>query len=108
MYKLVILTIAVMLSTTVTAQEVDPTRPLSASGQVGSEIKTITVMQLQSIVDSEKALTVVINGKVLKLGDRIEQYQLKKINKKSVVLSAADKRLELSLYSPVIATHNEK
>ncbi|GHE99095.1 hypothetical protein [Thalassotalea profundi] len=109
MYKLItfVTTLVFMLTGQVVAQEVDPTRPLSGSSTVAYHHVKST-MQLQSIVDNGEHSTVIINGKVLKVGDRIEQYQLKQINKKNVVLSSPDKHLELSLFSPIVANQNEK
>lgn len=91
-----------MLSGNAVAQQTDPTRPFSGGSEAVNKI-AVQRMKLQSIVENGQDLTVVINGKLLKVGDRIEQYQLEKINKNSVVLTSADKRLELSLFSPIVA-----
>lgn len=96
-----------MFSGQLIAQEADPTRPLSgASKVIDKNVKQ--AIQLQSIVDDGEHSTVIINGQVLKVGDRIEQYQLEQINKNNVVLSSTDKRLELSLFSAIVAKSNEK
>ena len=91
----------------VSGQEVDPTRPLFAtsSNVIKSNSKA---MQLQSIVDNGQGATVIISGKVLKIGDHIEGYQLKSIYKNSVVLVSDEKRLTLSVFTPVVANNNEK
>lgn len=94
--------LTVILSDYTVAQQADPTRPLTGASEVVSK-KAAQRMKLQSIVENGQDLTVVINGKLLKIGDRIEQYQLEKINKNSVVLTSPDKRLELSLFSPIVA-----
>ncbi|XQW85542.1 hypothetical protein ACOYR1_02080 [Thalassotalea piscium] len=106
MYKLIntMIVILMLSPTCVFAQEIDPTSPLFGS-EVNLNQKSNQAIQLQSIVGQGKQATVVINGKVLRLGGLIEQYQLAKINKNSVVLASTstDKRLELSLFSPVVA-----
>ena len=91
-----------MLPDWVIAQEIDPTRPLFGASETVNK-KVNQTIKLQSIVNNGQDLTVVINGKLLKVGDRIEQYQLEKINNNSVVLSSPEKRLELSLFSPIVA-----
>lgn len=103
-YKLLsIITVLIFLPLShAVAQEVDPTRPLFGESQASSN-KVTQAIELQSIINNGQQLTVVINGRLLKVGDKIEQYQLKKINKNSVVLSSTDKHLELSLFSPIVA-----
>ncbi|GLX77873.1 hypothetical protein tinsulaeT_12130 [Thalassotalea insulae] len=84
------------------SQSVDPTRPLSASYQGATTQKQFSQYVLQSIIDSGQRKKVVINGKLMSLGDRIGQYQLSAIKDNSVVLSSPDKELAMSLFSPVV------
>jgi hypothetical protein len=42
---------------------------------------------------------VVINGKILKKGDRISGYRIEKINKKTVKLRSEQKQITLSLFA---------
>ncbi len=85
-------------------QTTDPTRPFGSTfkgdGEQGA--KQVSQYLLQTIIDNGEHQRVVINGKLLALGDRIGPYQLSKINSQSVVLTSLDNELTMSLFSPVV------
>ena len=90
----------------VSAQNNDPTKPLSAGGGPSSmcktEVATKSKLILESIIHGFEVHTAVINGQVLKVGDFIRQYKLVAVNNNSVVLRSAEKRLKLSVFSSVV------
>ena len=97
--------IALLAGFTVSAQNVDPTKPLSSNGfssisKTGKTAKAELI--LESIVHGFEVHTAVINGQVLKVGDVILQYELVAVNNTSVVLRSAEKRLKLSVFSGVV------
>jgi len=97
--------IALFSAFTVSAQNVDPTKPLSKGGypsisHTGKTTKAELI--LESIVHGYEVHTAVINGQVLKVGDSILQYKLVAVNNTSVVLRSAEKRLKLSVFSGVV------
>jgi len=97
--------IALFSAFTVSAQSVDPTKPLSNDGlpsmtNAGKTIKAELI--LESIVHGYEVHTAVINGQVLKVGDSILQYKLVAVNNSSVVLRSEEKRLKLSVFSGVV------
>jgi hypothetical protein len=80
---------------------VDPTKPLFG-GKTLREAKKRTPLVLQSIIEIGEHRKVVINGKMLKLGDKISSYKVTAITSKAVVLNSAQQRLELSLFSSAV------
>ena len=96
---------ALMLCLTFLAngQSVDPTKPLSYQASTGSNKLQIKDYVLQSIIDNGQQKHVVINGKLMVLGDQIGPYQLINITKEHVVLSSTEKELKVSLFSSVVA-----
>jgi MSHA biogenesis protein MshK len=89
----------------VSAQNNDPTKPLSVSGFTSitkAQAATKAELILESIVHGVEVHTAVINGQVLKVGDFIRQYELVAVNNTSVVLRSAEKRLKLSVFSSVV------
>ncbi|MFT5298477.1 MAG: MSHA biogenesis protein MshK [Colwellia sp.] len=93
------------MTLSVSAQNNDPTKPLSASGFSSiskAEASTKAELILESIIHGFEVHTAVINGQVLKIGDFIRQYELIAVNNTSVVLRSAEKRLKLSVFSRVV------
>jgi hypothetical protein len=89
----------------VSAQNNDPTKPLSAGGfSKVSKVEAATKAELilESIIHGYEVHTAVINGQVLKVGDFIRQYELVAVYNTSVVLRSAEKRLKLSVFSRVV------
>jgi hypothetical protein len=97
--------IVLLATSSVDAQDVDPTKPLSGaslSSTSKAEVTTKAALTLESIVHGFEVHTAVINGQVLKVGDFISQYELVAVNNTSVVLRSAEKRLKLSVFSSVV------
>lgn len=86
----------------------DPTKPLSYSANTSAKVIEKEELTLQTIVERENTKSVVISGQLLSVGDKIEQYELIKIENNSVVLSSPEKKLKLSLFSSVLTNKNEK
>lgn len=81
---------------------IDPTRPLSGVTTAQSKVAKNRLV-LQSIVENEHSRKAIINGKILKVGDSIGQYELVAINARTVVLNSLQKEMELSLFSATVA-----
>lgn len=79
------------------AAKVDPTRPFGhkASSKMTPENKK---MVLESIIHGNGISTVVISGKMLKTLDYFGEYQLTKVNEKSVVLQSKTERIKLAIF----------
>lgn len=78
----------------------DPTQPPGwLSGKKASPAKKVeqSKFELQQIMIHPDGNRVVINGQLLKAGDRITGARVAAISKHSVVLIASQKRLTLSL-----------
>ncbi len=93
-----------LLPLAVNGQQVDPTRPfgISASSSYSDDEKKNDIV-LQSIIQSQQLKKAVINGKTLIVGDVYKGYEVTAINSKRVVLHSPQGRMELSLFSGVIA-----
>lgn len=85
----------------------DPTRPaqlnqtMSLATSQGGE-----PLQLRLIRWQEQQASVVINGQLLRAGDRIAGYQLQEIHQDHVVLESAADRLQLFIFQKM--THNDE
>lgn len=78
----------------------DPTKPFGV-GQLGSSAKVekVNQMKLESIIHGNGVHTIIINGKLLKVGDYIGEFKLVAVNDKSVVLRSEDERKKLEIFS---------
>jgi MSHA biogenesis protein MshK len=99
--NLSIVFVVMSLSYVASAASNDPTKPfgqsdVSSNGAGGELLKNKLV--LQSIVHGDGIHTAVINGKVIKPGERIGEYRLIAINDASVVLRNDDERLKLHIF----------
>lgn len=83
-------------------QDLDPTKPFS-DHRATSTVKKNARLVLQSIIKRYNSRIAVINNKTLKIGDEIGLYQVVAINSKSVVLNSLQQRIELSLFTNVVA-----
>jgi hypothetical protein len=103
-YKILLVLLILLLPLIASGQQVDPTRPfgaLASSPFSSSEKKGGLV--LQSIIQSQQLKKALINGKMLMVGDVYKGFELIAINSKGVVLHSPQGRMELSLFSGVIA-----
>lgn len=111
MFKIVLIISILISSFSVAAQNVDPTKPLTphlyASTEKASYNNELT---LESVIHTQGKVRVVINGKVLKQGDRINQYLIEEIKDKLVVLISPEDTVTLSLFRNQVikATTKEK
>mgnify|MGYP000128152538 CR=1 FL=1 len=84
----------------------DPTKPLfgvanaTGLGAVPAEKSLV----LEAIIHGTEIHTAIINGKALKVNDRIGEYRLVAVNDKSVVLLSTQERLKLNVFSKNIIT----
>ena len=83
-------------------QGVDPTKPLTGS-TISTSVKKTGALVLESVVSREKSRVAIINGKLLKQGDTIGKYQIKRLEKNSVLLASFDGELELTIFSEEVA-----
>jgi len=90
-------------SLAVNAQQVDPTKPFTQRGVNTAQTAIFNKLTLQSIIKQNLEKNAIISNKRLKVGDKIGEYTLQKINTNSVILKSADKQIELSLFSDVMA-----
>jgi len=85
------------------AQNVDPTKPLSAHGVSSTnKVKKVNELVLETIVYGDNIRTAIINGKLLKVGDTIGGHEVLVVNDKSVTLGRDQERLKLTIFSDVV------
>ncbi|AWB58993.1 MSHA biogenesis protein MshK [Colwellia sp. 6M3] len=102
MYKVMFVLCLLFVSNYVNSQQTDPTRPFGAIASANSNEKSTTLV-LQSIIESNNKRKAIINGQVLNVGDKYNGFNLITISKNGVVLDSPQGRMELSLFSGVIA-----
>lgn len=102
MYKFLLLFLSIT-SVSVVAKSADPTKPFNLDvGSVNSTTNNNALI-LQTIVGHGEQKSVVINGQLLTLGDKIRQYTLSEITHHYVLLSSSEKNIKLSMFSSVVA-----
>ncbi len=98
----------VLFACSSTAQQLDPTKPLippvmdAASAVKGAN--TTQQLTLESILVQNRKKNAIINGKLLKVGDKLGEYTLNKIDLNSVSLKSASNSITLSLFTGVLKT----
>ena len=102
MFKYLVISLALLLPNIVFAKQVDPTRPFGAQSVYQADTPS-SKLALQSIIRSHNDKKAVINGVVLKVGDKYKGYELMSISSKGVMLKSSQGKMELSLFSGVIA-----
>lgn len=102
MYKIMFVLCFLFISNYVNSQQVDPTRPFGKVVSANSSEKSATLV-LQSIIESNNKRKAIINGKALNVGDNYNEFNVIVISKNGVVLDSPQGRMELSLFSGVIA-----
>ncbi len=107
MYKFCLIVLSFVcanaLSPSSYAQSKDPTRPFVSGESNNMVTRAKGQLVLQTIVEQGDTKRVIINGKLLNIGDQISQYKLQKIANNYVVLSSPEQELTLSLFSTVVA-----
>lgn len=102
MYKIILVLCFLFISNYVNGQQIDPTRPFGEIATSNSSEKGATLV-LQSIIESNNKRKAIINGQALSVGDKYNGFNLIAISKNGVVLDSPQGRMELSLFSGVIA-----
>lgn len=102
MFKIILVLGLLFLPRYVKSQQVDPTRPFSSEASADAGEKS-TRLVLQSVIQSDNNKKAIINGQVLNLGDKYQGFELIVISSKGVVLDSPQGKMELSLFSGVIA-----
>ncbi|ASP47414.1 hypothetical protein B5D82_06375 [Cognaticolwellia beringensis] len=102
MYKIIFVLSVLFMSQCAKGQQVDPTRPFGAVASANSSEKRAALV-LQSIIQSNNKKKAIINGQVLNVGDKYKGFDLIAINANGVVLDSPQGRMELLLFSGVIA-----
>ncbi len=101
MFKYFILT--ALLVTGFSMAATDPTQPFGRAVMGSAPVEKINQMTLESIIHGNGVHTVIINGKLLKVGDYIGDFKLVAVNDKSVVLRSEDERKKLHIFSELTA-----
>jgi len=87
----------IFCSTFVHSVKNDPTGPFGHS-RLLSEKPVEKKLVLESIIHGDGIHTVVINGKVLKMFDTIDEYRITAVNDKSVILRSKTQRIKLHIF----------
>ena len=104
MYKIILVALLLFSPQYANSQQVDPTRPFGEVTLVSTNSsEQSTTLVLQSVIKSNNKKKAIINGQVLAVGDKYKGFALIKINANGVVLDSPQGRMELSLFSGVIA-----
>ena len=102
MYKVILLILLLLPSAFIYSwQGMDPTRPLIPGGTSATQ-NTNGGMVLQSIIRQQGITKAVINGKVVSVGDTLDDYQVTAISARAVMLKSAQQQLKLSLFSGAV------
>ena len=81
------------------AADVDPTRPFGVDGSGNiSQLKRDGGFVLSSIIHGDGIHTAVINGKIYKMFDYVDEYRITAINSHSVILRSKSKRLKINIF----------
>lgn len=81
------------------AADVDPTRPFGVNGSGSiSQLKRDGGFVLSSIIHGDGIHTAVINGKIYKMFDYVDEYRITAINSHSVILRSKSKRLKINVF----------
>lgn len=102
MFRFNVLMLIMLCSVSVSAQQLDPTRPFGSVARDAYTVKK-AAFKLQSIIKTANSKKAVINGKVVAKGESYKGYVVVEITNKSVVLDSPQGRKKLSLFSGVIA-----
>jgi len=86
------------------AYAIDPTRPPAGRVNTDATSESAAVLRLQAIMVTSQSAHVVINGKRLKVGDRIGEVRILAIRPHSILIDREGKREELRLSAPIIQT----
>lgn len=92
-------TVILLASPVSFAADVDPTRPFGVNGSGStSQLKRDGGFVLSSIIHGDGIHTAVINGKIYKMFDYVDEYRITAINSHSVILRSKSKRLKINVF----------
>ena len=92
-------TVILLASPVSFAADVDPTRPFGVNGSGStSQLKRDGGFILSSIIHGDGIHTAVINGKIYKMFDYVDEYRITAINSHSVILRSKSKRLKINVF----------
>ncbi len=93
------LVLMVLASSVSFAADVDPTRPFGVSGSdSNNQLKRDAGFILSSVIHGDGIHTAVINGKIYKMFDYVDEYRITAINSHSVILRSKSKRLKINVF----------
>jgi MSHA biogenesis protein MshK len=85
-------------STTLKATEYDPTRPFNLNSKVLGQKSINKRFVLSSIIHGDGIHTAIINDKIYRVFDYIDDYQITAVNSDSVILRSNTERLKLNVF----------
>jgi hypothetical protein len=91
-------------SSTSNAQQVDPTKPFNSAvtGLASQQSGEVEQLRLESIIMKNNKTNAIINGKFLKVGDKVGEFKIEKISANSVNLTSTGTNMTLSLFTDVL------
>ncbi|MDP2716759.1 hypothetical protein [Rheinheimera sp.] len=104
---LFVCSLALLLSSQLQA---DPTKPASGWQIDGSAVQSAAApvsLRLQLIKNTEQGLVALINGQLVRKGDRVEQYRVADIQQAQVVLQLNGEQRVLPLLNTAIKQYEE-
>ncbi|MGP9803153.1 hypothetical protein [Rheinheimera sp. NSM] len=104
---LFVCSLALLLSSPLQA---DPTRPASGwhiDGRAAQSAVAPASLRLQLIKNTEQGLVALINGQLVRKGDRFEQYRVADIQQAQVVLQLNGEQRVLPLLNTAIKQYEE-
>ena len=81
-----------------TATEQDPTKPFEYSNTIIGQKDINKGFVLSSIIHGDGIHTAIINKKIYRIFDYIDEYKITAINSDSVILRSKSERLKLSIF----------
>jgi len=86
--------------------QADPTRPAIAMASAKPPASAVAELRVELIRQTEQVLSAMINGTLLRQGDRFEHYQVVRIAPKQVTLQSAEGQHILYLHSRTIKNYD--
>ncbi|WOH35902.1 MSHA biogenesis protein MshK [Thalassotalea fonticola] len=97
MFKLFLVATLMTCTTSIHAEELDPTRPFTSSAIDRESLAKN--LKLYSVIISGNSRTAIINQKTLVVGDSLEEFRVIQIEKQKVVLQSSSETIELVLFT---------
>ena len=97
MFKQVFIMLCLIMSPLSFGQSIDPTKPFTRAALDKESVEKN--LKLYSIIIGDSEPKAIINQKVMKVGDSLDEFKIIKINKSKVVLKSSTETIELSLFA---------